>query len=539
MFFTVADCLKLPSLRDCSVVAGKSGLNHIVNGATVLENYDSSFMEMAQPINNSELILTSFSSIRHDLEKQCEHIERMYRAGDAAVIIYYAGVYLEEIHPRLIETADRLGFPILMMPKNDLNRFYNEVLREIYETLSLNQTQKNQLVDNIASLVSRLPENRKNIHTLLRLISDNLKCTVLLTDTDTSNISISKWPAGNAITAETICSLYHKEANDENYLAETELHGISLRIFRMPLTALEYRNLTVYAADEFGTLTLNDMYNIADVLQLFSRLWDINPKTILESALLSAIIEGDSRKTKQAAAKLNIDMQTIHNVLFFYPAFRNMKATEQMQTLHAMIKQIKQCAEAVRKKVLVSVYDTYIVCFFVGTDAQDVEQAFYDELFREAGRIYGDYVYSIFPVNGSIENILMVYQIFDEYLHHAMVIFPEKKELSYGDLLFAKQCHAVMQSSEDSDLLRKTIIEPLTKAGGNDDLLKTLEVYYLDASCEIKKTSQMLYVHRNTIPYRLNKIRSITGLHPGNLTSSWLLNITVACHRLAQSQSEA
>lgn len=60
----------------------------------------------------------------------------------------------------------------------------------------------------------------------------------------------------------------------------------------------------------------------------------------------------------------------------------------------------------------------------------------------------------------------------------------------------------------------------------------------MDAGCEIKKTSQLLYIHRNTIPYRLNKIRSITGLHPSSLTSSWLLNITAACHRLAQSMEE-
>lgn len=46
MSVTVADLLKLPSLRNAEVVAGKQGLNRIVTSVSVLEYAEPSFCRM-------------------------------------------------------------------------------------------------------------------------------------------------------------------------------------------------------------------------------------------------------------------------------------------------------------------------------------------------------------------------------------------------------------------------------------------------------------------------------------------------------------
>ena len=539
MFLTVAECLKLPSLRDCSVVAGKSGLGHIVNGVTVLENYDSSLFYLEQPVNNSELILTSFSGIKDDVAMQCEHIERMCRAGDAAVVIYYVGVYLPEIRPELIETADRLGFPVLVMPEKAMNRFYNEVLKEIFETLSLRGNLRNQLSDNIAALVSRLPENRKNINTLLRLISDNLKCSVLLADTAMTNVCISKWPAANSITADDIYTLYQKGAGEGSYLVETHFEKIPLRIFRMPLTSFAYRNFAIYAADEFGTLTISDMYSIVEVLQLFSKLWDMDPENILENSLIPSIIEGDSRKTEQIAAKLNIDISSIGDVLLLYPLFDKMDAKKRLQLLRALVKEMRRCAESLHREILVDIYDSYIICFIIDSPAakmsDDGNQAFYEELTDCVNKVYDHCVYTVFPVGGKVSGLPASYQLCDKHLPHAMAIFPQKKALSYSDILFSKYCWDALQQRGETYKILQHIIDQLTEAGNHDELLNTLEVFHLDAECEIKKTAQLMYVHRNTIQYRLNRVRAITRTRANDLMDAYLLRSAIGCYRLARS----
>lgn len=250
MSVTIADCLKLPSLRSCRVIAGERGLNHLVNSASVLEVFDTNTFDIEQPVSNSDLLLTSFASIKEDYHLQCRHIERLYESGDAGLVIYYVGVYLERIHPSLIETADRLGFPLMVMPEGRIDCFYNEVLREIYELLLRDKNHASGLIDNIAALVSRLPENRKNLSTLLQLISDHLKCTVFLSDLSQSSVAMSKWPAANEITADEICRLYEAHAESGSLMIETQRQGMPLRIFCVPFSAFEYRNFSLYAADE-------------------------------------------------------------------------------------------------------------------------------------------------------------------------------------------------------------------------------------------------------------------------------------------------
>ena len=171
MSLTVSDCLKLPSLRSAKVIAGHKGLSHIVNNVSVLEIYDAELFSLEAPVNDSDMTLTSFRAIADNYELQCKHIEQMHSLGDAAVVIYYVGIYLKEIHPSLIETADRLGFPLIIMPEGRIDCFYREVLYDVYKAIFHAKNKEKDLINNVVALFSRLPENRKNLTNLLRLIS--------------------------------------------------------------------------------------------------------------------------------------------------------------------------------------------------------------------------------------------------------------------------------------------------------------------------------------------------------------------------------
>ena len=68
MSITVADCLKLPSLRNCRVAAGHRGLDHIVHNVSVLEIYDETLFNLEAPITDSDITLTSFAYIKDNYE---------------------------------------------------------------------------------------------------------------------------------------------------------------------------------------------------------------------------------------------------------------------------------------------------------------------------------------------------------------------------------------------------------------------------------------------------------------------------------------
>ena len=162
------------------------------------------------------------------------------------------------------------------MPENEMGCFYREVIYDIYDAIFREQRQEKNLIHNITTLAARLPENKKNLTTLLQLISDSLKCTVLLSDAGMNNVAISKYPVTNSLTAGEICSLYESAAAEDEDYAETSYCGQPIYIFHRPFTVFEYRNFSLYMADEFGTLTINDVYNVIELLQIFSKLWNLD-----------------------------------------------------------------------------------------------------------------------------------------------------------------------------------------------------------------------------------------------------------------------
>lgn len=71
-----------------------------------------------------------------------------------------------------------------------------------------------------------------------------------------------------------------------------------------------------------------------------------------------------------------------------------------------------------------------------------------------------------------------------------------------------------------------------------DELLHTLAVYYLDADGQVKTTADQLYLHRNTVKYRLGKIRDITNFDAADSMSAYLLYKAIACWRLDPEMGE-
>lgn len=101
MSITVRECLKLPSLRNAEVLAGHAGLDQYVSTVSVLE-YAKTFA-MANPLFlGNEIILTAFISIKDDVDAQCEAIRRLHAVGEAAIVLYYVGYYMENVDQKLV-----------------------------------------------------------------------------------------------------------------------------------------------------------------------------------------------------------------------------------------------------------------------------------------------------------------------------------------------------------------------------------------------------------------------------------------------------
>ncbi|QNK49196.1 PucR family transcriptional regulator [Brevibacterium sp. PAMC23299] len=89
---------------------------------------------------------------------------------------------------------------------------------------------------------------------------------------------------------------------------------------------------------------------------------------------------------------------------------------------------------------------------------------------------------------------------------------PEQLPFQYGKLGIFRYLEMISNHhtktnyiNTDLEILQKKDLESQTK------LLQTLEIYLLN-NCRIKPTSEQLYIHTNTLKYRLNQITDLTSI---------------------------
>lgn len=86
----------------------------------------------------------------------------------------------------------------------------------------------------------------------------------------------------------------------------------------------------------------------------------------------------------------------------------------------------------------------------------------------------------------------------------------------------------------DTDARRKLVDDvyrPLR--GSGSPLLDTLSVY-LEHASSLEATARMLFVHPNTVRYRLSRVADLTGFTPSDGRGSFVLRVAVTLGRLAE-----
>ena len=185
MSVTVRNLLKLPSLANATVIAGKEGLDKIVASVSVLETMEYELIDdhayLNDEFNGSEIVITGFLNGAEDIDAQYNSVKRLALSGEAGLILYYVGVIVKKVDPSIIKLADELKFPIIVMPENQFNLRYSEAITDIMGLIIRDQISGEPMIVSLLESISKLPVHQQNVGTMIRLISNRLRSSVILT----------------------------------------------------------------------------------------------------------------------------------------------------------------------------------------------------------------------------------------------------------------------------------------------------------------------------------------------------------------------
>ncbi|MFI1169484.1 PucR family transcriptional regulator [Streptomyces sp. NPDC020801] len=121
----VREVLDSPCLAGARLVAGERGLDRVVQRMNIMEVPD--VLDWVKP---HELLLTTGYPLREtqDLTELVTELDRR----DIAAVAVKLGRYLDRLPPRVLDTADRLGLPIVALPEDvAFDEILNHVLTDI------------------------------------------------------------------------------------------------------------------------------------------------------------------------------------------------------------------------------------------------------------------------------------------------------------------------------------------------------------------------------------------------------------------------
>lgn len=123
---TVRDALALPCLRGATLVAGERGASRRIRGVNVMEDAD-----IVRWMRGGELLLTTGYTTRDDPAALARLVPALSER-ELAGLVLKLGLYIDAIPDDVVELADRLDFPLIGLPPQTM---FDDILSEVLGTI--------------------------------------------------------------------------------------------------------------------------------------------------------------------------------------------------------------------------------------------------------------------------------------------------------------------------------------------------------------------------------------------------------------------
>jgi hypothetical protein len=533
---TVADCMKLPAFEGASLAAGANGLNHPVSSCNVLEIADPNVFRQSYFAEN-ELVITSFFVAKDDIDIQCEIIRRFKELGTVGVVLYYVGFVLTEINPRVIDTANMLDFPVITMATNrDIG--YSEVINEVIEAIFLSKIKQFQYSSGILQRFSTLSEVQRNHQNLIRLLGTHIKCSLSLRDQFLAPVADWRCPGMESVNLEKLFfnELLKGPLPKADFPVRLSWANQTFYVHVLKTSGGKTPSMFLFF---FGTEPRIEPYIIQqadETISTANEIWILNRSSKNNSLLLRSLINDNSATSFNVLSKMQ-NMEKWHT--FWY--INNAKLVAETRSInfqtYDLLKTINYFIEEQGRMAIIDSIDESIVVL-IRDEAyyeypEDLPEAL-DSLFQEK-KIPAKLVSVKIRSISQIRSLYLSIQQGWDYMNR---IFQKRRIYNQFDVDFANYCREIISQGKETIEHKLEILHPLHAENEmqRKELMHTLEVFMLDTYLNTADTAEIIYVHNNTVKYRIKRIREILGQHIFELPASFYLQTAIALFRITHTE---
>ncbi|MDF2473789.1 MAG: putative CdaR family transcriptional regulator [Anaerocolumna sp.] len=152
MSFMVRHIVENQLLKGVRIVAGQSGDSNVISWVNVMEILDS-----PNSVQRGELLVTTGYNLQN--QEQFSDLILTLRNNGVSGIAIQTGYYINEIPLYIIHESDRLGFPVLEVPKN---LTFSEILRILIQRINISKSEHEISDESTKSLLQYMNDTLKN-----------------------------------------------------------------------------------------------------------------------------------------------------------------------------------------------------------------------------------------------------------------------------------------------------------------------------------------------------------------------------------------
>jgi purine catabolism regulator len=526
MGISVREAIENNLLGNVTVAAGEKGLDRIITRVNIMEVPD-----ILNWVKEGELLLTTVYSIKDDLKAQERLIPELNRRNLAAIGIK-PGRYIQDIPPVMLEAANKLDFPLLKLP---YEMPFPDIMMPVLDEIFNRQSAFFQRMDDAHRHLMEAVLTGGDLKDIATVLSEIINNPVAIKD-DVLGTMAKSTMFDDELFDDYLAFDPAREHpikvvdRFEYYRCELKSNRISRII--LPVIADGKTYGRIFAWEKNSALRGLD-FSILERGATIAALYMLKERSILEvetrhkNEFVDDLLSRDSAQKQSAierGAFFGYDPQKRYVIIAMEikglekTLFAELDEIDKTRIKNRIIRIIDEITATNGKKTIVGVKsENMIILLPVEKDEPNLKQ----HICRMGQEIVNRITQEIkgISVMLGIGRFYMdpadLYKSYQD-ARRAIAVGPgitNRSVVHFDDLGVYRLLY---QQADQEELLKfyRDFIEPLEiydiKHG--TELIKTLEAYF-ECNGNLKKISQELYTHYNTVLYRIQRIQEIVGIN--------------------------
>jgi purine catabolism regulator len=544
MGLTIKDALNMLTTVNIHVIAGETHLDRNISSVNIIE-----VPTVSDWMKGGELVFTSGYAFQGNMNSACEIISDLYDSNVAALVIK-PSKYLPEIPRQIIDCAETLGFPLLQIPED---MPYSIIMQPISEKIINTQLDSLRNIESAHSRLMMALLEGKSIASICEILSDLISQDVYLYDKQFQIISSSQ---NNRENSEEITNMISKSLlNNEEAMFECNAHHwasffselINEEIIYIPLDINRVR--TAFLIVRINNKPLLDYDYIAmenagtvitHVIQqqqaLLEKEWQLRGECLDDLIWRNY---SDINTALGRAQFFGVDL-TKDFCIFVIDRSKSelMQSQSSVNDIAQDFDEIERLRDSIRRSMSYANYpiliqnkvNTIVILVELPNNLEyRITKTKICSLLTETVKRYvnENFIIGVSKVHNSISEVKTAYKESITAIKCGYAIKNKTNHVFFDDMGVFSFLYE-LQDSESAQTFFDQKFGALMKYDNekDGDLLNTLKTYF-NSNCNIQKTAEALFLHKNSVIYRLHKIEQLTHSFLNDRESTFQLQLCI------------